>query len=425
MSEQLHNNLSSFTQGKLNISAKIVISLRDKDRSEVRSRAKIDINSFPLKFTVRIADNKKIEKLSSRIAKWQKNNKQSSDIRAMDCTCEGYSVNLNFIHTGIRFQHFSQKLHTRVSLWTFVMDSIHFSFRMDSANHHTYYRLTESANVIEADLNGLEIRNSRPVFCQYSTELVLNGEKYLLFYEMQGKSKRVFIETDGNINNICSLLSFYVGAMIEWDMKISDYDGTRTIDVREPYYKTPLAKTDNEPLKYIVTNKECPNHLHVIQEGVVANSTVFDESLSQSIELYARAAFLDNRSRFLSYYSIIEKQGNDSFGLEISQYLLKNDIDYDKLSCGIAGQEIKDRKGETITNIRDLRNEILHHIGSREIDKFMRESEIITRMQYTACIVILWQMGFKNIQFIKDWEHLSVFTDNVELYDYFKDKNLL
>ena len=104
---------------------------------------------------------------------------------------------------------------------------------------------------------------------------------------------------------------------------------------------------------------------------------------------------------------------------------MKNDIDYDKLSCGIAGQEIKDHKGETITNIRDLRNEILHHIGSREIDKFMRESEIITRMQYTACIVILWQMGFKNIQFIKDWEHLSVFTDNVELYDYFKDKNQL
>lgn len=423
MSEQLHNKLSSFTQGKLNISAKIAISLRDKECSDVRARTKIDINTFPLKFTVRIADTKKKEKLSFRTAKWQKNNRQSSDIRALDCTFEGNSVNLNFKHTGIRFQRVTQKLHTRVSLWTFVLDSLHFAYKMESAENHTYYRLTESANVIEGDLNGLEIRDGHPVFCRYSTELVLNGEKFLLFYEMQGKSKRVFVETDGNINNICSLLSFYVGAMIEWDMKISDYDGTRTIDVREPYYKTPLAKTDNEPLKYIVTNKECPNHLYVIQEGIVANSTVFDESLSQSIELYTRAAFLDNRSRFLSYYSIIEKQGNDSFGLEISQYLLKNDIDYDKLSCGIAGKEIKDYKGETITNIRDLRNEILHHIGSSEIDKFMRESDIITRMQYAACIVILWQMGFKNIQFIKEWKHLSVFTDNVELYDYFKDKN--
>lgn len=423
MSEQLHNKLSSFTQGKLNISAKIAISLRDKECSDVRARTKIDINTFPLKFTVRIADTKKKEKLSFRTAKWQKNNRQSTDIRAIDCMFEGNAVNLDFKHTGIRFQHATQKLHTRVSLWTFVLDSLHFAYKMESAENHTYYRLTESANVIEGDLNGLEIRDGHPVFCRYSTELVLNGEKFLLFYEMQGKSKRVFVETDGNINNICSLLSFYVGAMIEWDMKISDYDGTRTIDVREPYYKTPLAKTDNEPLKYIVTNKECPNHLYVIQEGIVSNSAVFDESLSQSIELYTRAAFLDNRSRFLSYYSIIEKQGNDSFGLEISQYLLKNDIDYDKLSCGIAGKEIKDHKGETITNIRDLRNEILHHIGSSEIDKFMRESDIITRMQYAACIVILWQMGFKNIQFIKEWKHLSVFTDNVELYDYFKDKN--
>lgn len=423
MSEQQHNNLSSFMQGKLNISAKIDISLRDKESSDVRSKTKIDINTFPLKFTVRIADTKKKEKLSFRTAKWQKNNKQSSDIHALDCTFEGNLVNLNFKHTGIRFQRVTQKLHTRVSLWTFVLDSLHFAYKMESAENHTYYRLTESANVIEGDLNGLEIRDGHPVFCRYSTELVLNGEKFLLFYEIQGKNKRVFVETDGNINNICSLLSFYVGAMIEWDMKISDYDGTRTIDVREPYYKTPLAKTDNEPLKYIVTNKECPNHLYVIQEGIVANSTVFDESLSQSIELYTRAAFLDNRSRFLSYYSIIEKQGNDTFGLEISQYLLKNDIDYDKLSCRIAGKEIKDHKGETITNIRDLRNEILHHIGSSEIDKFMRESDIITKMQYAACIVILWQMGFKNIQFIKEWKHLSVFTDNVELYDYFKDKN--
>ena len=55
MSEQLHNNLSSFTQGKLNISAKIVIFLRDKECSDVSSEAKIDINKFPLKFTVRIA----------------------------------------------------------------------------------------------------------------------------------------------------------------------------------------------------------------------------------------------------------------------------------------------------------------------------------------------------------------------------------
>ena len=424
MSEQLHNNLSSFTQGKLNISAKIVIFLRDKECSDVSSEAKIDINKFPLKFTVRIADSKKKEKLSFRTAKWQKNNNQSSDISASDCTFEGNLVNLNFKHTGIRFQHFSQKLHTKISLWTFVMDSLHFAYKIKSAENHTYYRLTESANVIEGDLNGLEIRDGHPVFCRYSTELVLNGEKFLLFYEMQGKSKRVFVETEGNINNICSLLSFYVGAMIEWDMKISDYDKTRTIDVREPYYKTPLAKTDNEPLKYMVTGKDCLDHLYVFQDGMVANGTNMDEDLSQNIELYTRAILLDNRSRFLTYYSIIEKMGTENDGVEISKYLKKKNIDFDKLSCGIASEGIKDHSGQTISNIRCLRNEIVHHIGSSQIDKFMRETEIISRMQYTACIIILWQMGFKEIRFVKEFNHLSVFNDKVEPYDYFKENNL-
>lgn len=419
------DSLALFTADKLNISATIFISLRDEEQTVVKAKTKLNINDYPLSFVIRVSKHQFKKKLSERVAKWQRNNKQESDICVHDANFESKPISICFKKTGLYFHRVTQKINSKTSLWTFVLNNLTFSHSLELQESHTYYRLTESANVLEGDLNGIDIRNGKPVFIHYKTKFKLNGESFLLFYVMKGKNKRMFIETDGNINHICSLLSFYAGGVVEWDMKIADKDGNRTISIREPFYKNPSVKTSNEPLKYMVTGKECLNHLYVFQDGIVANGTNMDEALSQNIVLYTRAALLDNRSRFLIYYSIIERMGTETDGIEISKYLKKNDIDYDKLSCGIAAKGIKDYESKIISNIRDLRNEIVHHIGSSQIDEFMRESEIITRMQYAACIVILWQMGFSEIRFVKEFNHLSVFSKNVKPYDYFKENNLL
>lgn len=425
MSDTQHtDSLAMFIDDKLNISAKILISLRDEEKSVVKSKTKININARPLSFIVRIANHHHKEKLSWRVAKWQRNNKQESDVCAKEATFGNNPVTINFKKTGLYFHRVTQKLHSKTSQWTFMMNNLSFSHPIELSDAHTYYRLTETANVLEGDLNGIEIKDGKPIFVRYKTELNLNGESFILFYEMKGKNKRMFIETDGDINRICSLLSFYAGGIIEWDMMIADTGGERVISLHTPFYNNPLVKTFNEPLKYMVTGKDCLDHLYVFQNGIVTNGTNMDEDLSQNIELYTRAILLDNRSRFLTYYSIIEKMGTENDGVEISQYLEKRNIDYEKLSCGIASKCIKDHSGQTISNIRHLRNEIVHHIGSSQIDKFMRETEIISRMQYTACIIILWQMGFKEIRFVKEFNHLSVFNNKVEPYDYFKENNL-
>lgn len=428
MNDEQHNhNLSLFAQGEANLFAMIRISLRDENQSVISCPIQVDINKRPLRFSLELDKSALCEKFSSRIDKWQKNNKQEADIRISDCSFEGFDVNVNIKGSGILFHSVSFDVHTQTKMATFTMNHLTFSYVTDNSECHTYYRLTEVANILEGDLNSMDIRGGKILQYNYIREFNLGEDTFMLFYELHKNSMRVFIETDGDIRKICSLLSFYIGAVIEWDMKISDNNGIRAIELNEPYYKNQILNPCNEPLHYITANKECLDHLNTIQSGIIVNSTDIDGALSQCIELYVRATLLDIRSQFITYYSILEKTLDDEEQneMEISQYLTCNNIDYDKLSCGIASLEINNHVGEKIENIRQLRNEILHHIGSSKIDKFMRESEIITRMQYAACILILWQMGFKKIQFIRPWEHLSIFKDNVESYDYFKDKNLL
>lgn len=413
-----------FAQGEANLSAQIVISLRDENKSVINCPTQIDINKRPLSFILKVDNSAPWEKFCYRIGKWQTNNKQESDIRAVDCSFEGNHVNVNFKKSGIRFKNASYDIHTKRKSVTFTMNHLCFSYPADNNEPHTYYRLTETANNLEGDLNGMDIRDGKPIVYGYTRTLKLDGDTFVLFYETHNNNNRVFVETVGDIQKICSLLSFYVGAVIEWDMKITDENGKRTIEVQEPYYRNQILKPSNEPLKYMVSHTECLDHLNTIQDGIFSNHTIMDETLSQNIELYTRATLLDNRSRFLTYYVILERMVNDGDCPDkaLSQYLSEHDIDYDKLACGISSEGICNSKGEPITNIRELRNEIVHHIGSSRIDKFLRTSEIITRMQYAACIIILWQMGFKKIQFIKPFNHLSVFKDNVEAYDYFKEK---
>ena len=201
MSDTQHtDSLAMFIDDKINISAKILISLRDEEKSVVKAKTKININARPLSFIVRITNHHYKGKLSWRVAKWQRNNKQESDVCALEATFGNHPVTLNFKKTGLCFHRVTQKLHSKTSQWTFVMDNLSFSHPVESSEAHTYYRLTETANVLEGDLNGIEIKDGSPIFVRYKRELKLNGETFVLFYEMKGKNNRMFIETDGDVN---------------------------------------------------------------------------------------------------------------------------------------------------------------------------------------------------------------------------------
>ena len=79
MSDTQHtDSLAMFIDDKINISAKILISLRDEEKSVVKAKTKININARPLSFIVRITNHHYKGKLSWRVAKWQRNNKQES-----------------------------------------------------------------------------------------------------------------------------------------------------------------------------------------------------------------------------------------------------------------------------------------------------------------------------------------------------------
>lgn len=101
MSDTQHtDSLAMFIDDKINISAKILISLRDEEKSVVK--AKININARPLSFIVRITNHHYKKKLSWRVAKWQKNNKQESDVCALETTFGNHPVTLNFKKNNLR-----------------------------------------------------------------------------------------------------------------------------------------------------------------------------------------------------------------------------------------------------------------------------------------------------------------------------------
>lgn len=61
----------------------------------------------------------------------------------------------------------------------------------------------------------------------------------------------------------------------------------------------------------------------------------------------------------------------------------------------------------TMKTISDLRNQLMHN---RNVDNiFKLPMDVInSKMSFAACIILLYNLGFSNITFYKDWSLLSI-----------------
>ena len=100
---------------------------------------------------------------------------------------------------------------------------------------------------------------------------------------------------------------------------------------------------------------------------------------------------------------------------KIKYYLAKYKINIQKIDDTIRyykyNKELRNEKGNPISNFIQLRNYFVHHLGSEEAEKFLRESDMLFNLKLTITILILYRFGITEIKFKKDFLNLSVFDD--------------
>jgi len=77
-----------------------------------------------------------------------------------------------------------------------------------------------------------------------------------------------------------------------------------------------------------------------------------------------------------------------------------------------------DYAGKEITNFVQLRNFFVHHLGSKEAENFLNESDMLFYLKLTISILILNRIGVSDIVFDKNFQGISVFDESVRYGNY-------
>ncbi|MBR1790993.1 MAG: hypothetical protein IJ754_04465 [Bacteroidaceae bacterium] len=68
---------------------------------------------------------------------------------------------------------------------------------------------------------------------------------------------------------------------------------------------------------------------------------------------------------------------------------------------------------KTISNFVELRHEVMHALPSDEIVSYLKESLLLTRLEISVFIVILGELGFRNLEFIYRFPQLNVLKPRI------------
>lgn len=229
-----------------------------------------------------------------------------------------------------------------------------------------------------------------------------------------------FLKTD-SIDNLLDVLSFYHSTRFEYDMAIIPVqNGKVNTLIKSPQYRI-SPDNSKKTIGYLLSRGKTMGtssaFLSVSKD--YNNRLKSDKLLSRHISNYVRADYLDDVSKLIIYTTILEKMAGVRNGEKthkfIKYYLAKSKINIQKIDDTIRNykfrNELRNEKGDTISNFIQLRNYFVHHLGSEEAEKFLRESDMLFNLKLTITILILYRFGITEIKFKKDFLNLSVFDD--------------
>ena len=148
------------------------------------------------------------------------------------------------------------------------------------------------------------------------------------------------------------------------------------------------------------------------------------KKLENAIHTFARCKYCDDVTQFLLLYSILDRFAGNSKGtdpypvmedglkrynIDIAKIGIKTEVCLQRMNLQL---ERSNGKMAGVTNFCNLRNYILHFMSNADIDEYITRSGLIDRMRFAATVIILKELGFQDVQFRPDWQHLSVLSTN-------------
>lgn len=343
-----------------------------------------------------------------------------SDYKVKEANVGGQAIELK-IGEKLLFNHSYLEKGKRA----FSMELKHILYSYEGPGHPTCYRLTKvSSSLISPYLTGFTLSGNTVVGTQptdYSGEC-FNGK-----ISLSRDEHYVYLETEDNITDILSVLSFFFCSPVEYDMVYStDKNGRSVIEVCTPSYKV-LAEKRNNILGYLFSKDICLDYLTDFLEitKCCSGKLPITDALKQYIDHYVRVEYLDSISKLLLYHTIIEKMAgvgkdNDTYNI-IHKFLKERHIDVEKINDGIASKGIKNEEGQTIDNFAQLRNFFVHHLGSKKAVEFLEESEMLFNLKAAITIILLDDLGIQDVRYDKQFHAFSIYDESVKECDTFTE----
>lgn len=345
---------------------------------------------------------------------------RKNDYKVKEANVGGQAIELK-IGEKLLFNHSYLEKGKRV----FSMELKHIMYSYEGTGHTTCYRLTKvSSSLISPYLTGFTLSGNTVVGTQ-PTEY--SGGCFNSRISLSRDEHYVYLETEDNITDILSALSFFFCSPVEYDMVYStDQNGKSVVEVCTPSYKV-LAVKRNIILGYLFSNDICLDYLTDFLEETkrCSGKQQISDVLKQYIDHYVRVEYLDSISKLLLYHTIIEKMAdvgkdNDTYNV-IHKFLKERHINVEKINDGIASKGIKNEKGQIIDNFVQLRNFFVHHLGSKKAVEFLEESDMLFNLKATITIILLNELGIQDVRYDKQFHALSIFDENVEECDTFTE----
>ena len=225
-----------------------------------------------------------------------------------------------------------------------------------------------------------------------------------------------YIKSD-EIDKILIIFSFYYCTHFEYDMVCSPkQNGNVSLLIKAPQYKV-TSGNSLKTIGYLLSGQNSLGTLggFLSTTNDCTNEIWNNKFLSDYISGFIRAEYLDNISKLIIYTTILEKMtgvgiDDDTYKC-IKNYLAQKKIDVRKIDDNISSKNIKNEKTDPISNFIQLRNFFVHHLGSKEAEIFLRNSNMLFNLKLTITILILYQFGLTNIRFKPYFAHLSVFDE--------------
>lgn len=355
----------------------------------------------------------------------------------------------------------------------FYIDKYQYSYAQVNERCSTLFYLSKNSKNLIGDIWGLGLFTGN-----VESKILTFDEDISFAFIMNNKSELfpIIIEFDNTtlLQNrqefrlLCDIISFYYAVPIECCISV-EYGKDSVKVTREISHYNLCQKTNkNENLCYL--NYGISHRFIDFLTTIYKNRNNLEDQLEllhTTMNDYVRSSGLDERSRFLVLYSILETY---------SRKIEKENVDksladlYDKLKCVFSGMyceflsrvdddiknkiQIKtlwknakscfsypfkhsipklfekynidnfimnkeiDREGlpsgedRTMKTISDLRNQLMHN---RNVDNILKlpMDVINSKMSFAVCIILLYNLGFNNITFYKYWSLLSILKQDI------------